>query len=64
MFRDGSNVVSEHLGYSQPGVRKCLPISVGQNCFVGMRAMYLPGSSVGNNCIVAAGVCRYQAVPG
>ena len=31
------------------------PISVGKNCFIGMRSMLLPGTVLGDNVIVAAG---------
>ena len=31
------------------------PISVGDNCFIGMRSMLLPGTVIGNNVIVGAG---------
>lgn len=32
------------------------PISVGRNCFIGARALILPGTTIGNNCIVGGGV--------
>lgn len=63
IFHDGSNVVPEHLGLSKPGIRKVLPISIGSNCFIGNRAMFLPGSSIGNNCIVAAGAVVTKQFP-
>lgn len=31
------------------------PIRVGSNCFIGMRAILLPGTTLGNNVIVGAG---------
>ena len=31
------------------------PISVGNNCFIGMRSILLPGTVLGNNVIVGAG---------
>lgn len=31
------------------------PISVGDNCFIGMRSMLLPGTTIGNNVVVGAG---------
>lgn len=52
---DGINTVSEHLGLSMQGVRKFAPITIGNNCFIGYRAIFLPGSSIGSNCIGAAG---------
>jgi len=32
-----------------------LPIEVGDNCYIGYRAMVLPGAIVGNNCVIGAG---------
>jgi acetyltransferase-like isoleucine patch superfamily enzyme len=31
------------------------PISVGSNCFIGMRTILLPGTTIGDNVIVGAG---------
>lgn len=31
------------------------PISIGDNCFIGMRTILLPGTKLGNNVIVGAG---------
>ncbi len=31
------------------------PITIGNNCFIGMNAMILMGTQIGNNCIVGAG---------
>lgn len=31
------------------------PISIGENCFIGARALILPGTTIGNNVIVGAG---------
>ena len=40
------------------------PVSVGRNCFIGARALILPGTSIGDNCIVGGG-CRCQGhLPG
>lgn len=39
------------------------PVSVGRNCFIGARALILPGTTIGDNCIV--GGCRRQrCLPG
>lgn len=32
-----------------------LPIKVGNGCWIGARAMILPGVTIGNGCIIAAG---------
>ena len=31
------------------------PVSVGKNCFIGARALILPGTTIGDNCIVGGG---------
>lgn len=31
------------------------PIKIGSNCFVGMRTILLPGTTIGNNVIIGAG---------
>lgn len=36
---------------------------IGENCFLGARSLVLPGVTVGNNCIVAAGAIVTQDVP-
>jgi len=36
---------------------------IGENCFIGGRAMILPGVSIGDSCIVAAGAVVTRSVP-
>lgn len=38
-----------------PDLDVAAPIRVGNNCFIGFRAIILPGVTIGDNCIVAAG---------
>ncbi len=38
-------------------------IVIGDNCFIGVRAMIMPGVTIGNNCIVAAGAVVTQSIP-
>lgn len=42
------------LGTDDRSIHINEPISIGNNSFVGARATLLPGSSVGNNCIVGS----------
>ncbi len=42
------------LGVEESG-RFLKPISIGENCFIGMRSILLPGTTIGNNVIVGAG---------
>ena len=37
------------------GALVCAPISVGDGCWIGTRAIILPGVSIGEGCIIAAG---------
>jgi acetyltransferase-like isoleucine patch superfamily enzyme len=39
------------------------PISVGDNVLIGVNAIIMPGVSIGNNCIVAAGSVVSRDVP-
>ncbi len=38
-------------------------IKIGNNCFIGMRAMILPNVEIGDNCIVAAGAVVMDSFP-
>jgi len=38
-------------------------IRIGDNCFIGMRAVILPNVQIGNNCIVAAGAVVVESFP-
>jgi acetyltransferase-like isoleucine patch superfamily enzyme len=49
---------SEHsVGTSdeRAGARFDAPITVGEGCWIGSRALLLPGVSVGDGCVIAAG---------
>lgn len=49
------------------GGGKCIsyamPISIGNNVFVGARAMIMQGVTIGNNCIIAAGAIVTKDIP-
>lgn len=53
--------------FSNMGGQKCRTYSdkivVGNNVFIGARAMIMPGVTIGNNCIVAAGAIVSKDVP-
>jgi acetyltransferase-like isoleucine patch superfamily enzyme len=40
-----------------------LDTHIGENCFVGGRALVLPGVTIGNGCIVGAGAVVTKDVP-
>lgn len=37
------------------GLEKALPIKVGDNCWFGANCTILPGTTIGNGCVIAAG---------
>ena len=39
------------------------PVKIGDNVFIGLRAVILPGVTIGNNCIVGAGSVVARNVP-
>lgn len=43
------------LPFYKQGFEKPAPVSIGNNVWVGRRAMFMPGSSVGSNVVIAAG---------
>ena len=47
----------------ESGGRFLKPIRVGENCFIGMRAILLPGTVLGDNVIVGAGSVVKGAFP-
>lgn len=46
-----------------PKLERAGEIIVGDNVFIGMRALILPGVKIGNNCIVGAGAVVTKDVP-
>jgi acetyltransferase-like isoleucine patch superfamily enzyme len=45
-----------------PSIQRFGPVIIGNNCFIGARAMVLPGVSIGDDCIVGAGSVVTKAV--
>ncbi len=60
---DGSNTVLEHLNYSKPGYRKYGKITLGNNVFVGARAIFLPGVTIGDNVVIGTGSVVTKSFP-
>lgn len=50
-------------GREVQNLQKYGKIVVGKNCFIGMRSMLLPGVTIGDNCIVAAGAIVTKNIP-
>jgi acetyltransferase-like isoleucine patch superfamily enzyme len=45
------------------GLQRFGRIKIGNNCFIGTRAIILPGVSIGDNCVVGAGSVVTRSVP-
>ena len=43
------------IGKRGEGKRILKSVSIGENCFIGARAMILPGTHIGNNVIIGSG---------
>ena len=52
----------KYIGADHSG-RFLRKISVGDNCFIGMRSILLPGTTIGNNVIIGAGSVVRGKVP-
>jgi acetyltransferase-like isoleucine patch superfamily enzyme len=45
------------------GLQRFGRIKIGNNCFIGTRAVIMPGVSIGDNCVVGAGAVVTRPVP-
>ncbi len=43
--------------------KKKLPVTIGENCFIGGRSLIMPGVTIGNSCLVGAGSVVTKSVP-
>lgn len=57
---DGGSLI---LRQYTPDLEMTFPIVVGDNVYIGTKAIILPGVTIGNNCIVAAGAIVTKNVP-
>jgi len=51
------------LAKRRPAVQKLGRITVGNACFIGQNALILPGTSIGENCIIGAGAVVSGTIP-
>lgn len=51
------------IGIHEPKARFLKPVEIGNGCFIGARVLLLPGSKVGNNCIVGSGAVVSGCIP-
>ena len=45
------------------GLEKALPITVGNNCWFGANVSVMPGVTIGNGCVIAAGAVVTKDIP-
>ena len=45
------------------GLEKALPIKVGDNCWFGANVSVMPGVTIGNGCVIAAGSVVTKDIP-
>jgi acetyltransferase-like isoleucine patch superfamily enzyme len=54
-YRD-ANLLVKDQGYT------CLPITIGENCWIGANVTILKGVSIGSNSVIGAGIVVYENV--
>ncbi len=45
------------------GLEKALPITIGDNCWFGANVSVMPGVTIGNGCVIAAGSVVTKSIP-
>lgn len=51
------------IEFGKQGYEDVKPVKIGNNVWIGRRAMFMPGSEVGNNVVVAAGTIVTKKFP-
>lgn len=61
----GFYTASHPLDYQRrnQGFEKALPIKVGNNCWFGANVSVMPGVTIGNGCVIAAGAVVTHDIP-
>lgn len=49
--------------YRNTGLEKALPIRIGDNCWFGANVSVMPGVTIGNGCVIAAGAVVTKDIP-
>lgn len=57
---DGGTLILRH---KVPDLEITKPISIGDNVYIGVRAIILPGVSIGDNCVIGAGSIVTKDIP-
>ncbi len=61
----GFYTASHPLNYDSrnKGLEKALPITVGDNCWIGANVSIMPGVTIGSGCVIAAGSVVTKDIP-
>lgn len=49
--------------YRNQGLEKALPITIGDNCWLGANVSVMPGVTIGSGCVIAAGAVVTKDIP-
>ncbi|MBR3348751.1 MAG: sugar O-acetyltransferase [Solobacterium sp.] len=49
--------------YRNQGLEKALPVTIGENCWLGANVSVMPGVTIGNGCVIAAGAVVTKDLP-
>ena len=49
--------------YRNIGLEKAIPVSIGENCWLGANVSVMPGVKIGNGCVIAAGAVVTKDIP-
>ncbi len=61
--RNHKHDIDAGLPFGKQGFAELQPVIIGNNVWIGRRAMFMPGSGVGDNCVVAAGAVVTKRFP-
>jgi acetyltransferase-like isoleucine patch superfamily enzyme len=65
VITNGCKILSHDMtaGRLNPGASGAMTTFIGDDVFIGMNAVVLPGVTIGNNCIIGAGTIVSKDVP-
>jgi acetyltransferase-like isoleucine patch superfamily enzyme len=59
---DNNHVFEAGVGVVH-GKHKCYPVAIGNNCWVASNVVILAGTTIGDNCVIGAGVILSGTIP-
>lgn len=57
------NIHPENVELRNQGLEKALPITIGNNCWLGANVTVLPGVTIGEGCVIGAGSVVTKDIP-